>query len=173
MSWEKPKAWAKWVNLAEYWYNTTYHTYLKTTPYKVLYGQPPPNPIAYVQGQCLVDAVDRTLAAREAMIQLLQFHLERAQQRMKGIAAAKIKDKEYGMGDWVYLKLKPHRQVSLITEGELTSLPVAILDRKLGKVGNSAQVFVLVQWSNGSVDDATWELHSDMLKRFPSFQLDA
>ncbi|GJR58620.1 uncharacterized mitochondrial protein-like protein [Tanacetum coccineum] len=37
-------------------------------------------------GQCLVDAVDRTLAAREAMIQLLQFHLDKAQQRIKAIA---------------------------------------------------------------------------------------
>nr|GEV97758.1 putative mitochondrial protein [Tanacetum cinerariifolium] len=77
MSREKPKAWPEWVSLAEYWYNTTYHTYLKTTPYEVLYGQPSPNPIAYVQWQCLVDAVDTTLTAREAMIQLLQFHLER------------------------------------------------------------------------------------------------
>ncbi|GJY31879.1 putative ribonuclease H-like domain-containing protein, partial [Tanacetum coccineum] len=76
MSWEKPKAWAKW---------------------------------------CLVDAVDRTLAAREAMIQLLQFYLERAQQRMKGIANAKRTDREYRMDDWVYLKLQPHRQVSLRT----------------------------------------------------------
>nr|GEV51363.1 retrotransposon-related protein [Tanacetum cinerariifolium] len=59
------------------------------------------------------------------------------------------------------------------TEGELTSLPVAILDRRLGKVGNSAQVYVLVHWSNGTMDAPTWELHSDMLRRFPDFQLDA
>nr|GEV28393.1 hypothetical protein [Tanacetum cinerariifolium] len=68
MSGEKPKAWSKWVSFAEYWYNTTYHTSTKTTSYEVLYGQPPPNPIADIQGQCLVDVVDRTLAAREAMI---------------------------------------------------------------------------------------------------------
>ncbi|GJS76443.1 retrotransposable element Tf2 [Tanacetum coccineum] len=68
MTYEKPKAWSKWVSLAKYWYNTTYHTSIKTIPYEVLYGQPPPNHIAYVQGQCLVDVVDRTLTAREAMI---------------------------------------------------------------------------------------------------------
>ncbi|GKD77047.1 gypsy/ty3 retroelement polyprotein [Tanacetum coccineum] len=43
------------------------------------------------EGVCgnLQDVVDRTLAARESMIQLLQFHLERAQQRMKDVADAK------------------------------------------------------------------------------------
>nr|GEY75626.1 hypothetical protein [Tanacetum cinerariifolium] len=151
---------AKWVSLAEYWYNTTYHTSLKTTPYEVLFGQPPPNHIAYVQGQCLVDIVDRTLAARESMIPLLQFYLERVQQRMKDVVDAKRTDKELDIEQWVYLKLQPHRQVSLRTEmfhlfqlkkykgpipdsiptlpqcnveRELTSLPMAILDRRLGK----------------------------------------
>nr|GEW22593.1 retrotransposable element Tf2 [Tanacetum cinerariifolium] len=114
MTREKPKAWAKWVSFIEYWYNTTYHTSFKTTPYEVLYGQPPPNPIAYVQGQCLVDVVDRTLAARKSMIQLLQFHLERAQQRMKVVVDAKRSDK-FDIEQWVYLKLQPRRQVSLRT----------------------------------------------------------
>nr|GEZ63732.1 hypothetical protein [Tanacetum cinerariifolium] len=94
MSSEKPKSWSKWVSLAEY-NNTTYHTSIKTTPYEVLYGQPPFNPIAYIQVQCLVDAVDSTLAAREAMIQLLEFYMERAQNRMKTIADAKRTDREF------------------------------------------------------------------------------
>ncbi|GJV03303.1 gypsy/ty3 retroelement polyprotein [Tanacetum coccineum] len=54
---EKPKTWSKWVSFAEYWYNTSYHTYINTTPYEVLYDQPPPNPIAYVQGRGFPPAV--------------------------------------------------------------------------------------------------------------------
>ncbi|GJV78893.1 reverse transcriptase [Tanacetum coccineum] len=130
---EKPKTWSKWVSLAEYWYNTSYHTYINTTPYEVLYDQPPPNPIAYVQGRCLVDAVDRTLAAREAMIQLMHFHLTRAQDRMKAIVDAKRTDREFECND----------------DGELVSVLMEVLDRRLGKVGNAAQVFVLIRWSNG------------------------
>ncbi|GJW60290.1 gypsy/ty3 retroelement polyprotein [Tanacetum coccineum] len=101
--------------------------------------------------QCLVDAMDRTLVAREVMIQLLKFHFERAQNRMKAIADAKRTDKEFEVGQWVYLKLQPHRQVT----GEILSVPIEVLDRRLGKVGNAAQVFVLIKWSNGTVDDAT------------------
>jgi len=36
-----PKQWAKWLPLAEYWYNTSYHSALQLTPFEVLYGHPP------------------------------------------------------------------------------------------------------------------------------------
>lgn len=36
-----PKDWSKWLPLAEYWYNTTFHSALGTTPFQVLYGHSP------------------------------------------------------------------------------------------------------------------------------------
>lgn len=36
-----PKQWIKWLPLAEFWYNTTYHSALGHTPFEVLYGHPP------------------------------------------------------------------------------------------------------------------------------------
>ncbi|GJU15924.1 reverse transcriptase [Tanacetum coccineum] len=169
------------------------HPFTATHIAQVLYGQPPPNPIAYVQGQCLVDGVDRALAAREAMFQLLYFYLTRAQDIMKAITDAKRTNREFVVGQWVYLKLQPHRagQVAYHLElpntsqvhpvfhvsqlkkykgpiptatailpqchndGELLSVPMEVLDRRFGKVGNVAQVYVLIRWSNGTVDDAT------------------
>lgn len=38
-----PKQWVKWLSLAEYWYNTNYRNSLKCSPYKALYGLPPPH----------------------------------------------------------------------------------------------------------------------------------
>ncbi|KAK4388623.1 Retrovirus-related Pol polyprotein from transposon [Sesamum angolense] len=38
---QKPKKWAQWLTLAEFWFNTNFHTGLKTTPFQALYGYPP------------------------------------------------------------------------------------------------------------------------------------
>lgn len=39
---EKSKKWMEWVDWAEHWYNTSYHATSKSTPYQVVFGQPPP-----------------------------------------------------------------------------------------------------------------------------------
>lgn len=46
-----------------------------------------------------------------------------------------------------------------------------VLDRKLAKRGNAAAIYVLVKWTNGEVEDATWELADDLARRFPNFDL--
>nr|GEY78978.1 hypothetical protein [Tanacetum cinerariifolium] len=48
-------------------------------------------------------------------------------------------------------------------EGLITAVPVAVLDRKIAKeVNNAVVVYWLIQWSNGNVDDATWEVATDL-----------
>lgn len=236
MSGDKPKDWAHWISLAEYWYNTTFHTAINTTPYQVVYGQPPPTHIAYTHGESRVEAVDRSLSAREKAIQLLKFHLKRAQSRMKAMADRHKTDREFQVGALVYLKLQPYRQSTLRKakhhklspkyfgpfkviqkvgkvayklelpesaqihpvfhvsqlklhrgdppttpavlpvfnkDGVISVEPYAILERRMAKRGNAVAVYVLVQWLNGTVVDATWELYEDIAARFPSFDIDA
>jgi len=57
--------------------------------------------------------------------------------------------------------------------GLLTTEPVAIVDRKLGRKGNRAVVYLLVQWANKPREEAIWELYSDMEAKYPSFNLEA
>lgn len=38
MTSQNPKNWSTWLGPAEWWYNTTFHTTLNTTPYQVVYG---------------------------------------------------------------------------------------------------------------------------------------
>ena len=107
MTGEKPKDWVKWLPLAEYWYNTNFHSSINTTPYEIVFGQSPPLHIPYMAKDSNAEAVDRTLQAREQTIQLLKFNLKKAQDRMKAQADKKRSEREFNVGDWVYLKLQP------------------------------------------------------------------
>ncbi|GKD12172.1 retrotransposable element Tf2, partial [Tanacetum coccineum] len=86
---------------------------INTTPFEVVYGQTPPTHVSYMAGDSHIEVVDRTLVAREAVIDALQFPLDRAQQRMKVFADRKRSDRSFKVGDWVLLKLQPHRHVTL------------------------------------------------------------
>lgn len=39
---DRPHSWADWLPLVEFWFNTTFHTLTKLTPFKALFGYPPP-----------------------------------------------------------------------------------------------------------------------------------
>nr|GEU50102.1 retrotransposable element Tf2 [Tanacetum cinerariifolium] len=141
---EKPKEWVNWIPLAKHWYNTSYHSTIKTTPYHVVYGQAPPDHITYTKGDSLVDVVDRSLSAREAAIDLLKFHIKRSQNRMKSLANKHTSDREFEKGVWVYLKLQPYRQATL-RQGKQHKLspkyfgPFLIM-KKVGKVAYKLQL---------------------------------
>lgn len=114
MTGDQPKQWYRWLPLVESWYNTTYYSSTGVTPFEVVCSQSPYLHIPYITGDSQVEAVDRSLSAREECIKLLKFHLQRAQDRMKMQANKKRTNKEYDVGDLVYVKLQPYRQSSVV-----------------------------------------------------------
>jgi len=68
--------WSKWLPLAEWWYNTSYLTATKATPYEIMYGQPAPLNLPYLPGESKVELVGRSLIKREEMMKLIKFHLK-------------------------------------------------------------------------------------------------
>ncbi|GMJ09387.1 hypothetical protein HRI_004607900 [Hibiscus trionum] len=144
MTGERPKEWCDWLHLAEWWYNTSYHSTILVTPYQALYGQPPPINVPYVAGDSVVAEVDRSLQHREAALKMLKFHMKRAQDRMKVQADKKRREREFQVGDWVFLKLQPYRQQTVVSRGcqKLAPKwfgPFAVLS-KVGKVAYRLQL---------------------------------
>jgi hypothetical protein len=80
---EKKNHWAQWLPLAEWWYNTSYHTATRMTPFEVVYGKKPPSVLSYLPGVSKVQAVDQTLTVREAILRTLKNNLVMAQNHMK------------------------------------------------------------------------------------------
>lgn len=60
-------------------YNTKFHSSTRTTPCEILYGQSPPLHIPYLLQGSMVEAVNRSLEARESTIRMLKHHLLLAQ----------------------------------------------------------------------------------------------
>lgn len=110
---EKPKLWARWLSWAEFCYNSSFHTAIKCTPFRALYGRDPPPLIRYKGQPSPLGAVDQLLMDRDAIMDDLKMHLIRAQQKMQYQANKKRRDVEYQVGDVVFLKLRPYRQQSL------------------------------------------------------------
>ena len=108
-----PQKWAQWIPLAEFWYNTTYHSAHGHTPFEALYGHPPKHFGITASDACSVADLDDWLQARNTMMQHIQHNLARAQQRMQHQADKHRQERSFDVGDWVYVKLQPHIQQSI------------------------------------------------------------
>lgn len=108
-----PGNWAKWLALAEYWYNTCFHSALGRTPFEVIYGHLPREfGIASVDSSTVPDLA-AWLKEREVLIEHLQQQLKKAQDRMKAQADRHRTDRSFEVGDMVLLKLQPFIQTSV------------------------------------------------------------
>ena len=115
---EKQNKWAQWLHLAEWWYNSTYHTSAKMTPFQALYGYEPPKwkDLAIVQTN--LPAVKDQLEETQKIVQILKENLNNARNRMKQQADRNRTEREFEVGEWVFVKLQPYKQLSLKQKGK-------------------------------------------------------
>lgn len=111
---EQPKTWSYWLPWAEFWHNSAYHVSTNATPFQIVYGRPPPTIFQYTSGEIRCEAVAHDLTDHDEALSQLKYHLARSQSYMKSYADKQRRDVEFSEGDWVFLKLHPHRQQSVI-----------------------------------------------------------
>ncbi|GMY08147.1 Integrase catalytic domain-containing protein [Fagus crenata] len=110
---DKPKLWVRRLCWAEFCYNTSWHSAIKRTPFEVVYGREPPSLLTYVPGTAKVAAVEDELLQRDLVLTDLKENIKVAQERMKRSYDSKHCEKNFEVGNWVYLRLRPYRQVSV------------------------------------------------------------
>ena len=111
---EQPRSWATWIPWAEYWYNTSHHSSTGTTPFQIVYGRLPLTVIHYLKRETIVESVAQALVDRDEALRQLRHNLLQAQQVMKWRADLHRREETLAVGDWVYVKLRPHRQQSMV-----------------------------------------------------------
>eukprot|EP00253_Pinus_taeda_P031067 PITA_31067 len=104
--------WVKWLPLAQWWYNTSFHTSTKMTPFMELYGYQPPSITSYLRENSKVQAVEHHIEHQQ-VLQLLKDNLVLAHNRMKQQGDQHRSERSFDVGDWVFLRLQPYKQMSL------------------------------------------------------------
>ncbi|KAL4025181.1 hypothetical protein IC575_013559 [Cucumis melo] len=110
---EKPKDWSKWLPWTEYWYNTTFQRSIGMTPFQVVYGRQPPTLLSYGSTLSKNSTVEEMLQERDLVLASLREHLRLAQEQMKLYADRKRRAVEYSVGEYVFLRIRPYRQLSV------------------------------------------------------------
>nr|GEX43888.1 hypothetical protein [Tanacetum cinerariifolium] len=139
----RPKEWVKWLPWDEYWYNTSYHSEICTTPFKALYGRDPPSMLTYDHGTALTFEVEIASCVDHSS----SFHVSQLK------------------------KVIGNQQVQLDLPATNAAEPAAEPDTVLGtrKVGERE---VLIGWKGLPPTEATWEIFEQIQQQFPSFHLE-
>ncbi|KAL0332800.1 UNVERIFIED_CONTAM: Retrovirus-related Pol polyprotein from transposon [Sesamum calycinum] len=136
---QKPKKWAQWLTLAEFWFNTNFHKGLKTTPVSGL---------VWVLEKIGIVAYKLALPPGSKIHPV--FHVSLLKKKIGSMYFPSISLPDF--------------------EDEVFKVyPSAILARRLIPRNNVGVPQVLIQWSHGSPDQATWEDYKDMAAKFPGF----
>ena len=80
---DKQTQWVKWLPLAKWWYNTSFHIAAKMTPFMALHGYHPPFITSYLRENSKVQAVEDHIEHQQQVLQILKDNLNLAQNRMK------------------------------------------------------------------------------------------
>jgi hypothetical protein len=108
-----PSKWSQWLSLAEYWYNTSYHSAIGRSPFQALYGYEPRHFGVTADNVVAVPDLSMWLQGRQTMNALLRQQLSRSRNRMKKQEDKNRSERQFAVGDSVFLKSQPYVQTSL------------------------------------------------------------
>lgn len=85
------------------------------TPFQAVYGLSPPTLLTYIPNTAKVPQAEDLLFSRDIILQFLKDSLTMTRDRTKRYADLKRTERNFKVGDWVFLRLQPYRQLSART----------------------------------------------------------
>jgi hypothetical protein len=83
------------------------------SPFMALYGYHPPSITSPLRGKAKVQVVEDHIEHQQEVLKLLKDNLVTTQNRMKQQVDQHHNEREFEVGDWVFLRLQPYKQMSL------------------------------------------------------------
>jgi hypothetical protein len=113
----RPRSWLQWLLWAEFCYNSAYHSAVKTSPFKIVYGWEPPSFRAYTSVESKLSVVHHQLSELDEFLAETRERLEQAQYHYKLYHDRKHREVEFQVGQWVWLWLISRPLASLDVRG--------------------------------------------------------
>lgn len=114
---DRPREWLDWLPWAEFYYNSSFHSALRTSPFQVVYGCALPSLLPYEPGSAQTDTVDELLSRRDEFLEEVRERLLQAQQYARRHYDAHHRALAFGVGDWVWLRLLHRNAQSQVPGG--------------------------------------------------------
>lgn len=111
---DRPSQWFRFLYVVEWSYNTSAHSGIGLSPFEVIYGKSSSSIPHYILSDTPVEAVDSLLTMHAEILAGLYHRLLKAQITTKAATDAHRRDIEFAICDWVYVRLRPFRQTSLV-----------------------------------------------------------
>src|SRR5687767_9004996 len=104
-------SWDDHLPLIEFAYNNSYHSSIEMAPFEALYGRRCRSLVGWFEvGEIALIDPDLVLDAMEKE-RMIREKLKTAQSRQKSYSDVRRRDLEFGLNDWVYLKVSPMKGV--------------------------------------------------------------
>ena len=108
---EFPRRWDRYIPLMEFSYNNSYQASIGMASYETLYGWRCRTPVCWTElNEHKMISPDRVKDTKEK-VQVIRQRLKAASDQQKSYADLKRRDIEYEVGDKVFLKVSPWREI--------------------------------------------------------------
>ena len=113
------------MHLVEFSYNNNYQASARFSPFEILYGRKCNTPISWSNPVDRLVLGPELLKEMEEIVKRVQSNLKTAQDRQKSKGELKRTPKEFQVGEHVFIKVRPKKEISDI--GKLCKTSTSLL----------------------------------------------